>query len=108
MMFKKKKIFFVTGTRADYGKIKPIIQILEKTFNVYIFVTGMHLLSKYGSTHIIISKECKNSKIIKFRNQTGHQSQEISSKHPGAARDFFVKCFVLSPTQKSSVTTDRQ
>ncbi len=76
MMFKKKKIFFVTGTRADYGKIKPIIQILEKTFNVYIFVTGMHLLSKYGSTHIIISKECKNSKIIKFRNQTGHQSQE--------------------------------
>ena len=54
-LFEKKKIFFVTGTRADYGKIKPIIQILEKTFNVYIFVTGMHLLSKYGSTHIIIS-----------------------------------------------------
>ena len=83
-----KKIFFVTGTRADYGKIKSIIHSLEKHFKVYIFVTGMHLMSKYGSTHQIISKECKNSKIIKFKNQTGHQmlDQIISTTIKGISK----------------------
>ena len=84
-----KKIFFVTGTRADYGKIKSIIHSLEKHFKVYIFVTGMHLMSKYGSTHQIISKECKNSKIIKFKNQTGHQmlDQIISTTIKGISKN---------------------
>lgn len=69
----KKKIFFVTGTRADYGKIKSIIQSLENKFKVYIFITGMHLMSKYGNTYEQIKNECTKSTIIKFRNQTGHQ-----------------------------------
>jgi UDP-N-acetylglucosamine 2-epimerase (hydrolysing) len=83
-----KKIFFVTGTRADYGKIKSIIHSLEKNFKIYIFVTGMHLMSKYGSTYQIISKECKNSKIIKFKNQTGHQmlDQIISTTINGISK----------------------
>jgi UDP-N-acetylglucosamine 2-epimerase (hydrolysing) len=84
-----KKIFFVTGTRADYGKIKSIIKSLEKNFKIYIFVTGMHLMSKYGSTYQIISKECKNSKIIKFKNQTGHQmlDQIISTTIKGISKN---------------------
>ena len=47
-----KKIVFITGTRADYGKIKSVIKMLDNsnTFDVYIYVTGMHLLEKYGST----------------------------------------------------------
>ncbi len=76
-----KKIFFVTGTRADYGKIKSIIQSLEKKYEVFIFVTGMHLLKKYGNTYIIIERECKNSKIIKFSNQNGNEDlDQIISK----------------------------
>jgi UDP-N-acetylglucosamine 2-epimerase (hydrolysing) len=71
-----KKIFFVTGTRADYGKIKSIILSLEKKYEVYIFVTGMHLLREYGSTHIIIERECRNSKIIKFKNQFKNEGLE--------------------------------
>ena len=65
MLF-KKKIIFITGTRADYGKIKNIIKTLSsyKNFDIHIFVTGMHLLKKYGSTKNIIIKE--NKKILKF------------------------------------------
>lgn len=48
----KKKIVFLTGTRADFGKIKSLIKITNhsKLFDVNIFVTGMHLDRKYGYT----------------------------------------------------------
>jgi len=52
MMSIKKKIVFLTGTRADFGKIKSLIKITNhsKLFDVNIFVTGMHLDQKYGYT----------------------------------------------------------
>jgi len=48
----KKTIVFLTGTRADFGKIKSLIaatQAIEQ-YDVHIFVTGMHLNAKYGRT----------------------------------------------------------
>lgn len=49
----KKKIVFMSGTRADYGKIKPILRAVHTSdlFESHIFVTGMHLLEKFGSTY---------------------------------------------------------
>ena len=49
---KKRKIVFLTGTRADFGKIKPLVSTLlkSKLFDVHLFVTGMHVDSKYGYT----------------------------------------------------------
>ena len=40
-----KKLIFLTGTRADYGKIKPLIKTLNKykKYKIFILVTGMHL-----------------------------------------------------------------
>jgi UDP-N-acetylglucosamine 2-epimerase (hydrolysing) len=54
----KKKIVFLTGTRADFGKIKSLIKITQESdiFDVHIFVTGMHMISKYGKTIIEIEK----------------------------------------------------
>lgn len=47
------KIVFISGTRADYGKIKPLMQKLEADdcFELHIYVTGMHLLKEYGETY---------------------------------------------------------
>jgi len=47
-----KKILFLTGTRADYGKLKPLMQAIEKdpSFICGVFVTGMHTLARYGYT----------------------------------------------------------
>ncbi len=49
----KKKIVFLTGTRADFGKIKRLIKIVDESsdFECFVFVTGMHMLEKYGSTY---------------------------------------------------------
>lgn len=47
-----KKIVFLTGTRADFGKLKSLIGILHRHpgFDVHLFVTGMHLDERYGYT----------------------------------------------------------
>ena len=77
-----KKIVFLTGTRADYGKIKSIIQKLTKSnkFKIYIFVTGMHLQRKYGLTYKEIFKDFKKTKkisIFKISNFIKSQKREI-------------------------------
>lgn len=48
----RKKIVFLSGTRADFGKIRSLLDILQNSteFEVHIFVTGMHMLRKYGYT----------------------------------------------------------
>lgn len=47
-----KRIVFLTGTRADFGKLKSLIAISQQSENIetHIFATGMHLNSKYGKT----------------------------------------------------------
>ena len=47
-----KKIVFLTGTRADFGKLKSLMLISQNSsdFNTHIFVTGMHMNSTYGYT----------------------------------------------------------
>ncbi len=73
-MSTKKKVVFITGTRADYGKLKSIINKLNKNFNTYIYITGMHMLSKYGSTYIqVVNENQKSSKIKLFKNQTNKE-----------------------------------
>ena len=70
MSRKIKKIVFLTGTRADYGKLKPLITaaIKNSKFKVIILVTGMHLQKKFGSTYLQIINDFKKSKIYKVNN----------------------------------------
>lgn len=46
------KIVFLSGTRADFGKLKSLIEITSRNpnFEVHIFATGMHMNSKFGRT----------------------------------------------------------
>jgi UDP-N-acetylglucosamine 2-epimerase (hydrolysing) len=57
-MIDTKKILFLTGTRADFGKIRPLASAVEALpgFECYVFATGMHMLSKYGYTFMEIEK----------------------------------------------------
>ena len=60
----------MTGTRVDYGKLKPLINKikLDKNLN-QLSPTGMHMLKKYGKTYTEIVKDFKNVKLYKFVNQ---------------------------------------
>lgn len=74
----KKRIVFLTGTRADFGKMKPLINQVENSckFENYVFTTGMHTLSKYGSTYREVEKENYNN-IYKYINQTNNSKMDI-------------------------------
>lgn len=54
-----KKILFITGTRADYGKLKSLMRRVDdsKEFEAYIYVSGMHLIWELGNTYEEVLKD---------------------------------------------------
>lgn len=75
---KRRRILFLTGTRADFGKLKPLIEATTKTqgFEAAIFATGMHMLARYGATVNEIRK-AKFRNIFTYINQDGWRATEM-------------------------------
>lgn len=74
-----KIITFITGTRADYGKIKSLILELQKKkkkFKTNLIITGMHLVKKYGHTKDEIAKD-KILNCYRFSNQRRNINMDI-------------------------------
>ena len=76
------KVAFFTASRADYGKIKPvIIEAKKKKIKFTIFATGSHLINEYGKTINQILRDFGKKKIISFSNQKfGDNHQLIFNK----------------------------
>lgn len=77
-LMQPRKILFISGTRADFGKIKPLISEVERHpgFEIHIFATGMHMLSLYGSTINEVRKAGFKNVFPHF-NQTGATSHQM-------------------------------
>lgn len=75
----KRKILFITGTRADFGKQKTLMNAVQnhKDFELKIFCTGMHLMSKYGYTVEEIKKAGFSGNLFHFLNQVEGESMEM-------------------------------
>lgn len=75
----KRRILFLTGTRADFGKLKSLIKITKESplFDVHIFATGMHMHHKYGYTVLEIEKSGFD-KVYKFINYTTESSMDLT------------------------------
>lgn len=59
MSMRRRKILYITGTRADYGLMKPVLRAIEKhsKLELKIVVTGMHLMDEFGMTINEIKKD---------------------------------------------------
>lgn len=68
-----KRILFLTGTRADFGKLKSLMLELKSDplFELHVFVTGMHMLTKYGYT-------CEEVERVGFDNIYKYINQNAS------------------------------
>ncbi len=77
-MTTKKRILFLTGTRADFGKLKPLMRAVEAddAFELSIFVTGMHLLEKFGYTYRQVEKEGFTN-VFTAMNQAGGEGMDL-------------------------------
>lgn len=77
-----KKVLFITGTRADYGKIKSLMKKMDESdeYEVHIYVSGMHLLSRYGSTYREVLKDgYKNVHVAFGQKYTDNMSYNLAS-----------------------------
>lgn len=76
-MSEVKRILFLTGTRADFGKLKALMLALQAdpNFELHIFVTGMHMLAKYGYTCEEVER-VGFSNIYKYINQNANDGMD--------------------------------
>ena len=87
-----KTIVFLSGTRADFGKLKSLIKISSeaKEFNVHIFATGMHLQEEYGYTvNEIVKSGFQN--IHTFSNHTEESTMDLTLAKTIEGLSSFVK-----------------
>lgn len=72
-----KSILFVTGTRADFGKLEPLaLASREAGFEVTFFITGMHMLERYGLTKLEVQR-IPDIKTHEFLNQRLDDPQDM-------------------------------
>ncbi|MDN5788416.1 UDP-N-acetylglucosamine 2-epimerase [Pseudorhodobacter sp.] len=72
-----RSILFVTGTRADFGKLEPLaVAARDAGFNVSFFVTGMHMLARYGLTKLEVQRMAGVS-VHEFLNQRPGDPQDL-------------------------------
>ncbi len=62
-MINMRKIAVVTGTRAEYGYLKPLMDAIENDgeLDLIPIITGMHLLSEFGNTYKLVEKDFSKS-----------------------------------------------
>ena len=78
-MSSKRHIAFLTGTRADFGKIKPlIIAAHEEGCRVSVFATGMHMLPRFGDTILEVTRTIPAEiPITSFLNQQDGDTMDV-------------------------------
>lgn len=91
----KKRIAFLTATRADYGKLKSLILETQKLKNIktYVLVAGMHNLNFFGNTIEEIKKD-KIKNLIKLETQLDHSEKpsEVFAKTTEVFNNHFKNC----------------
>lgn len=85
------KIIFITGTRADFGKLKPLINKFYNSQNVKIIATGMHLIKELGNTVAEVEKYFSNN-VIRIKGQDFNESMvEGFSRFMIGFRNYLIK-----------------
>jgi UDP-N-acetylglucosamine 2-epimerase (hydrolysing) len=68
---------FVTGTRADFGKLEPLAAAARDAgFAIGFFVTGMHMMRRYGETKLEV-RRFKDAETFEYVNQREGDSLEF-------------------------------
>lgn len=79
-----KKLLFVTGTRADFGKLEPLARAAQQAgFEISFFITGMHMMKRYGETR------------LEVRRFSGAEFFEFVNQREGDALEFILSKTIL-------------
>ena len=76
-MTEARSILFVTGTRADFGKLEPLaLAARDAGHRVSFFVTGMHMLPAYGLTRVEVHR-VPGVNVVEFLTHREGDPQDI-------------------------------
>ena len=74
-----RHLLFLTGTRADFGKLEPLAAAARDAgHRVTFFVTGMHMMERYGLTR------------NEVRRTPGIAVEEFENQHEGDPQDLIL------------------
>ena len=92
-----RKIALVTSTRAEYGIMSRLIDMLDKDSDVdfYLFVTGMHLSEKFGLTKNEIKQKIYSEIDIEIEADPTHSLALAIEKFSCAFRELKPDILVL-------------
>lgn len=91
LIMKKRKIIYVSGTRADYGLMKKTLKEIKKNprLDIVIAASGMHLMPEFGKTIAEIRKD--GFKVFPVRAVYGNDEKSSSVEFIGAFILNFLK-----------------
>jgi GDP/UDP-N,N'-diacetylbacillosamine 2-epimerase (hydrolysing) len=102
-----RKIAVVTGTRAEYGYLKPLMKAIEKDTSLTLvpLVTGMHLLQGYGNTFKLVEKDFPKS--VKIPMALSGDSLKDMALYMASGVKNFTEYFTANPPDILVVLGDR-
>lgn len=84
-----KKIAYITGTRADFGLVTPLLEAIEKSqcLKLILYATGMHLMPNFGNTINLVRDKFPKAHIIdvKFKDDSKIEIAAFAAKFLNAA-----------------------
>ena len=73
-----RHLLFLTGTRADFGKLQPLAEAARDAgHRVSFFVTGMHMMSRYGLTRNEV-RRMPGVTVQEYENQQEGDPQDLT------------------------------
>lgn len=107
---KKRKIAYVTGTRADFGLMTRILKAISqsKKLSLQVYATGVHLMKEFGMTVDQVKREFIGTKEIPsiFESDSRHGMAKFTGDFLGKLIDVFSKDrpdFVLTLGDRSEM-----
>ncbi len=89
-----KRIAYVTGTRADFGLMVPVLRAIQnsKKLRLLLYATGIHLMPQFGETIADVRRNFNNVKIIPAA--FGADNRESVAKFTGEALPKIIAAFI--------------
>ena len=94
-----KKICFITGSRADYGLLAPLMMLIkkDKNFIFQLIATGTHLSNKHNFTFKEIIKDKFKINYSVNINVKGQKHEDICKSMSIATKSISLKLKALKP-----------
>lgn len=63
---KKRQIAYISGTRADFGLMSPVLSAIKKSpsLDLQLYATGIHLMKEFGLSLSLVEKQFPDVKIL--------------------------------------------